>query len=233
MSNQDKNRRTSIAGIGNVTGISNNQLFTEKNEQLDAFPTTKNNEEEKEQLDTFPTSISNRVTKTITTTKKFLRKRSSTESAVSYDSPKIQPRTRRYSKPVLDSINPEKQNRLSKVIERRHSRLSQHILKYIQLCIEINGTHSFVITIEKQKTVEDLIHQIEAEYAFQFLFPQKKNISDLKKDFSEPVLLTNQQFECNAVMNADGEIMKYSDIVGDVFDMFDTVVCTNVYEGKI
>jgi len=268
MSNQEKSRRTSNVEIGNVTGTNNIQSFTEKNgqldafptsgsntgkneqldafptsksntgknEQLDAFPSSKSNIEEKEQLDAFPTSISNRVTKTITsaavTTKKFLRKRSSTESAVSYDSPKIQPRTRRYSKPFLDSVNPEKQNRLSKVIEKRHSRLSQHILKYIQLCIEINGTQSFIITIEKQKTVEDLIHQIEAEYAFQFLFPQKKNISDLKKDFSEPVLLTNQQFECNAVMNADGEIMKYSDIVGDVFDMFDTVVCTNVYEAK-
>jgi len=41
----------------------------------------------------------------------------------------------------------------------------------------------------------------------------------------------NHQFECNVVMNTDGEIFKYTDIVGEVFDMFDTVVCINIYEG--
>jgi len=197
-----------------------------------------------EQLDAFPTSISNKINTStnvlnkatnVLNPKKVFRKRSSTESAVTtFDSPKLQPRTRRYSRPLIESVfkNNEKQNRLSKVIEKRHSRLSQHILKYIQLCIEINGIHCFTMTIEKQKTVEDLIHQIEAEYAFQFLFPKNKNIGELKKEFSEPLLLTNQQFECNAVMNSDGEILKYSDIVSDVFDMFDTVICTNVYEGN-
>jgi len=192
--------------------------------------------EEDEKLDAFPIAISNtgrKLSKPIINPRRFLRKRSSTESAVTYESPKIQQRTRRYSRPFINSTNnSEKQNRLSKVIEKRHSRLSQHILKYIQLCVEINGNQKLVITIEKQKTVEDLIHQIEAEYAFHLLYPKNKNIGEFKKDFSEPSLLANQQFECNAVMNADGEIMKYSDIIGDVFDMFDTVVCSNVYEGK-
>ncbi|ORX60010.1 hypothetical protein BCR36DRAFT_408376 [Piromyces finnis] len=194
------------------------------------------------EIDAFPTSISNKdCTNTVNKTTNALnrrsvfRKRSSTESAVMFESPKLQPRTRRFSRPLIESVlkNNDKQNRLSKIIEKRHSRLSQHILKYIQLYIKINGCQDFSITVEKKKTVEDLIHQIEAEYAFQFLFPKNKNIGELKKEFSEPYLLTNQQFECNAIMNSDGDILKYTDVVGDVFDMFDTVVCTNVYEEKI
>lgn len=192
------------------------------NEQFDAFPTTINN------------SGGSKITKAANALnpRKVFRKRSSTESAVMFDSPRIQSRTRRYSKPLVEStLKNDKQNRLSKINEKRHTRLSQHILKYLQLCIEINGVKRFIITIEKQKTVEDLIHQIEAEYAFQFIFPKDKEPGELKKDFSEPLLTANQQFECNAVMNSDGEILKYSDIVGEIFDMFDTVVCTNVYEG--
>ncbi|ORX82507.1 hypothetical protein BCR32DRAFT_326818 [Anaeromyces robustus] len=198
----------------------------DNNEQLDAFPSSINNAE------------SNKVNKTTSfiNNRRGFRKRSSTESAVMHESPKIQPKERRFSRPLLESShkNSDKQNRLSKVIEKRHSRLSQHILKYIQLNIRINGENAFVITIEKQKTIEDLIHQIEAEYAFQFIYPKnvnnlKKDYGNLKKDYSEP-LITNQQFECNAVMNSEGDILKYTEIVGEVFDMFDTVDCTNVYE---
>jgi len=193
-------------------------------------------ESEDEQMDVFPTNIDNsggsRITKTLNPRRVF-RKRSSTESSVQYESPKLESRTRRFSKPLIDSIlkNPAKQNRLSKINEKRHSRLSQHILKYIQLRVEIKDTKSFIVTIEKKKKIEDLIYQIEAEYAFQFIFPKNKEPSELKKNYSEPLLTMNHQFECNVVMNTDGEIFKYTDIVGEVFDMFDTVVCINIYEG--
>jgi len=201
----------------------NQQISIEENEQLDAFPTTINN------------SGGSRISKAASALnpRKAFRKRSSTESVISYNSPKIEPRTRRYSKPIIESVmkNSEKQNRLSKINEKRHARLSQHILKYLQLRIEINELKCFLITIEKQKTVEDLIHLIEAEYAFKFIFPNNQESVELKRDLSEPFLIRNQQFECNAVMNGDGEILKYSDIVGEVFDMLDVVVCTNVYEG--
>ncbi|OUM58731.1 hypothetical protein PIROE2DRAFT_15929 [Piromyces sp. E2] len=231
MSNKDKIleiNQNSNNEVKNISQKKQNKIDSKDDEQLDAFPTSISNKNN-------TGNVLNKATSALNP-KRVFRKRSSTESSVTtFDSPKLQPRTRRYSKPLIESVykNNEKQNRLSKVIEKRHSRLSQHILKYIQLCVEINGYHCFTITIEKQKTVEYLIHQIEAEYAFQFLFPKNKNIGELKKDFSEPLLLSNQQFECNAVMNSDGEILKYTDIVGDVFDMFDTVVCTNVYEEKV
>jgi len=97
--------------------------------------------------------------------------------------------------------------------------------------LKIKKTKNFIVKKKKKKKIEDLIYQIEAEYAFQFIFPKNKEPSELKKNYSEPLLTMNHQFECNVVMNTDGEIFKYTDIVGEVFDMFDTVVCINIYEG--
>ncbi|KAJ3250511.1 hypothetical protein HK104_007436, partial [Borealophlyctis nickersoniae] len=107
---------------------------------------------------------------------------------------------------------------------------------YIRILVTLTPTLSFPVISSKHQTVENLAHQIEAEYAYRFLIPlpsgktegKPEDESQTEEDVMEPI-------ECGALYVCGEEGMKplrFTDTVGEVLESDGVVGVMNVNEGK-
>ncbi|KAJ3414921.1 hypothetical protein HDV05_005870 [Chytridiales sp. JEL 0842] len=119
------------------------------------------------------------------------------------------------------SIQSERQSRLEGIKAKRANRTSKHIDRFIKLTVIIGSTQveSFDVTIDKTNTIEQLAHQIEAQYAFR----ASQNVQEGKPQ-GEPL-------EIGQVYNSGMLALKFQDVIGEVLEMNDSVTVINAYHG--
>ncbi|KAI9199637.1 uncharacterized protein BJ171DRAFT_630773 [Polychytrium aggregatum] len=72
----------------------------------------------------------------------------------------------------------ERHLRLARVLNKRHSRVYNHIHQFFRINVALPDQEPFMITVDKDQTIEYLAKQIEAEYAFRFS-PEYRSYSQL------------------------------------------------------
>ncbi|ORX90981.1 hypothetical protein K493DRAFT_317594 [Basidiobolus meristosporus CBS 931.73] len=142
----------------------------------------------------------------------------------------------------------ERQLRRSKLQDIRHRRTSNHIYSFIRINALVDDLR-FPVTSARTSTIEDLARQIEAEYAFNYscspaaplgsggdseeeyakmdLLGQFAEYEELEPSESQPAPLI-----CGSLF-VDQIELRFSDVVGEVLNMNDTVRVVNVYEAPV
>src|SRR5689334_19428694 len=103
-------------------------------------------------------------------------------------------------------------------LERRTKTLS-NIAHFIPLTVRINEPpRELTITVPRTHTIEQLAHQIEAEYAY---------VVEREEGQSRYPMI-----ECGALFDVDQIQLRFSDLVEDVLDRGSIVHVINIDHGK-
>ncbi|KAJ3415640.1 hypothetical protein HDV05_004516 [Chytridiales sp. JEL 0842] len=122
-----------------------------------------------------------------------------------------------------------KQLRWLRVLTKRHDRLMVHLENYIRLEVVVDRPSvTFTVVCDKRHKVDYLVHQIEAEYAYRYLMPEKMDPNGTipHQRNEEPVL----PLECGLLLDSGMVSLKYDNTIGEVLDVDSTIYAMNVFE---
>ncbi|TPX46238.1 hypothetical protein SeMB42_g03788 [Synchytrium endobioticum] len=139
--------------------------------------------------------------------------------------------------------------RLANVAVRRQSRILSHIQSFMRLrVVVINDTerHSapLEITVHSTNTVEQVAHQVEAEYAFNsgcyaHLYHRQTSeeaarpAGDNAQGVSVEVDTSFTPLSCGMIHDANNMELKFDDVVGNVLNFNDFLYVTNTWHGPV
>ncbi|KAJ3034113.1 hypothetical protein HDV00_005434 [Rhizophlyctis rosea] len=122
---------------------------------------------------------------------------------------------------------------LLKVAEKRHGRTTGHLETFTRINVIVSPTVSFSVIADKNRTIEYLSHQIEAEYTYRFLFPngkvEDKSGAEMGQEEDE---LKHEPLECGLLCDENMNALRFEDTIGAVLTEDTKVHVMNVYEGK-
>ncbi|KAI9199540.1 uncharacterized protein BJ171DRAFT_585090 [Polychytrium aggregatum] len=158
-----------------------------------------------------------------------------------------------YNNPISRSSTTEtlRQFRSMRAQYRRHDRTTIHVDNFIRIYVEIKPTPPvepkyFMVVVEKSKTIERLCHQIEAEYAYRYMIPEEQGVHDNPVDDEDEdgnvdeasstkanVPLNQNRIdplECGAVYDSGKVALRFTDKVGEILRMDQTIYVVNAYQ---
>ncbi|TPX35916.1 hypothetical protein SmJEL517_g01780 [Synchytrium microbalum] len=122
------------------------------------------------------------------------------------------------------------ERRLQSVTQRRQSRTMSHIQSFIRVKVVVDDSGTlrkpFDITINQAFTIEQVAHQIEAEYAFNAGSEGAAIVDDVETASFKPLT-------CGMIHDAGNMELKFSDVIGNVVKFNDTLFITNTWLGPV
>ncbi|KAJ3050432.1 hypothetical protein HK097_008610 [Rhizophlyctis rosea] len=121
--------------------------------------------------------------------------------------------------------------RLLKIAEKRHGRTTNHLENFIRITVVISPQITLHVVVDKRGTIEYLSHQIEAEYAYKFLFPPAKGEKNNGSPSPNNEDAELEPLEIGLLCDENMVALKFEDTVGSVLTDDTSVHVMNVYEG--
>ncbi|KAI9325923.1 hypothetical protein DFJ73DRAFT_965487 [Zopfochytrium polystomum] len=117
-----------------------------------------------------------------------------------------------------------KEFRWLRALSKRHERITERLENFWRIQVEVDNPRvSFFVIAEKRITINQLIHLIEAEYAYKFVLPPRDENGEYDADPSA------QPLQCGLLYDSAMNSLRFDDRVEAVLDFDETIHAMNVF----
>ncbi|KAI9332141.1 hypothetical protein DFJ73DRAFT_856033 [Zopfochytrium polystomum] len=120
-----------------------------------------------------------------------------------------------------------KRFRWLRALSKRHERITERLEDYWRIKVQVDSPKiSFFVVANKWITINQLTHQIEAEYAFKFLLPRQGENGEYEVD---PSTSERTPLQCGLLQDKNMCPLRFDETLESVLDFDETVYAMNVF----